>query len=98
MTSREFNQATSEAKKASLGGPVFITDRGKPSHVLLNIDEYRKLAGGTTTLADALAQHGEAEFAFEVPRVDGLYLVTRNIDDFKATGVPLLNPWKHGQA
>ena len=73
MTSREFNQSASEAKKASLSGPVFITDRGKPSHVLLNIEEYRKLAGGVTTLADALAQHGEAEVEFEVPRVGGLY-------------------------
>jgi prevent-host-death family protein len=60
MTSREFNQSASEAKKASLNGPVFITDRGKPSHVLLSIEEYRKLAGGMTTLADALAQHGDS--------------------------------------
>jgi prevent-host-death family protein len=73
MTSREFNQSASEAKKASLGGPVFITDRGKPSHVLLSIEEYRKLAGGMTTLADALAQRDEVEVDFEVPRVGGLY-------------------------
>jgi prevent-host-death family protein len=44
MTSREFNQSASEAKKASLNGPVFfITGRGKPSHVLLSIEEYRRL-------------------------------------------------------
>ena len=73
MTSREFNQSASEAKKASWDGPVFITDRGKPSHVLLNIEEYRRLAGGMMTLADALAQRGEAEVEFEVPRVGGLY-------------------------
>jgi prevent-host-death family protein len=73
MSSREFNQSASEAKKASLDGPVFITDRGKPSHVLLSIDEYRKLAGGMTTLADALAQRSEVDIEFEVPRVGGLY-------------------------
>ncbi|PCE23493.1 prevent-host-death protein [Paraburkholderia acidicola] len=73
MTSREFNQSTSEAKKASLTGPVFITDRGKPSYVLLSIDEYRKLAGGITTLANALAQRGEDEVEFEVPRVGGFF-------------------------
>ncbi|CAG4886013.1 type II toxin-antitoxin system Phd/YefM family antitoxin [Paraburkholderia gardini] len=73
MSSREFNQSASEAKKASLDGPVFITDRGKPSHVLLSIDEYRKLAGGMTTLADALAQRGEVDIEFDVPRVGGLY-------------------------
>ena len=73
MTSREFDQSASEAKEASLSGPVFITDRGKSSHVLLNIEEYRRLAGGMMTLADALAQRGEAEVEFEVPRVGRLY-------------------------
>jgi prevent-host-death family protein len=73
MTSREFNQSASEAKKASLNGPVFITDRGKPSHVLLSIDEYRKLAGGMTSLADALAQQDVDDVDFEAPRAGGLY-------------------------
>ncbi|MFL9876320.1 type II toxin-antitoxin system VapC family toxin [Paraburkholderia megapolitana] len=27
--------------------------------------------------------------------VHGMTVVTRNTDDFKATGVPLLNPWEH---
>ncbi len=31
MTSREFNQDTSRAKKAAARGPVFITDRGWPA-------------------------------------------------------------------
>ncbi len=69
MTSREFNQSASEAKKASLDGPVFITDRGKPSHVLLSIEEYRKLTGGVTTLADALAQQDSTDVEFEAPRI-----------------------------
>ncbi|MGI4985425.1 MAG: type II toxin-antitoxin system Phd/YefM family antitoxin [Janthinobacterium lividum] len=76
MTSREFNQSASEAKKTALKGPVFITDRGRPSHVLLNIDDYRKLAGGTMTLAEALAQSDECnacDIAFEAPRVGGLF-------------------------
>jgi prevent-host-death family protein len=73
MTSREFNQSASEAKKASLSGPVFITDRGRPSHVLLSIDEYRKLAGGMTTLAEALAQDSDVDVEFEAPRLGGLY-------------------------
>jgi prevent-host-death family protein len=73
MTSREFNQSASEAKKASLDGPVFITDRGKPSHVLLSIEEYRKLSGGITTLADALAQLDSTDVELEAPRVGRLY-------------------------
>ena len=33
LSSREFNQNASEAKKAANNGPVFITDRGRPAHV-----------------------------------------------------------------
>ncbi|TWG87007.1 prevent-host-death family protein [Cupriavidus gilardii J11] len=77
MTSREFNQHAGEAKKAALAGPVFITDRGQPSHVLLSIAEYRKLTGGVTTLAEALAQQEGADIDFEPPRVSG---VTRTVD------------------
>lgn len=71
LTSREFNQDTSGAKKAALRGPVFITDRGRPAHVLLTIEEYRRLAGGNMSLAEALAQPGHADFEFEPPRVGG---------------------------
>jgi hypothetical protein len=45
MTSREFNQDTSRAKKAAEPGPVFITDRGRPAHVLLTFDAYEELLG-----------------------------------------------------
>lgn len=55
LTSREFNQHSSEAKKAANRGPVFITDRGRPSHVLLSIDEFRRLAGDSESITDLLA-------------------------------------------
>ena len=55
MTSRDFNQRTSAAKVASLNGPVFVTDRGQPRHVLLTYDLYERLAG-RQTLGDAAAQ------------------------------------------
>ncbi len=71
LTSREFNQDTSRAKKAANEGPVFITDRGKPAHVLLTIEEYRKLAGERMSLADALAQPSpEADFEFDPPKAN----------------------------
>ena len=34
VSSREFNQDTGRAKIAARSGPVFITDRGRPAHVL----------------------------------------------------------------
>ncbi len=70
FSSREFNQDASRAKKAAQDGPVFITDRGKPAHVLLSIDDYRRLAGGPRRIADALAMPGGEDVEFEAPRVD----------------------------
>ncbi len=45
LSARDFNQDVGRAKKAAIHGPVIITDRGKPAHVLLSIDEYRRLRG-----------------------------------------------------
>ncbi|MFZ0426465.1 MAG: type II toxin-antitoxin system Phd/YefM family antitoxin [Xanthobacteraceae bacterium] len=69
MTSREFNQDASGAKKAARRGPVFITDRGRPAHVLLTIEDYQRLAGGAMSLAAALAQPGDVGFDFKPPRL-----------------------------
>lgn len=43
VTSREFNQDVSKAKRAATEGPVFITDRGRPAHVLLTIAQYQAI-------------------------------------------------------
>ncbi|MCT8003046.1 type II toxin-antitoxin system Phd/YefM family antitoxin [Sphingomonas sanguinis] len=55
LTSREFNQDVSRAKRLARIEPVFITDRGKPTHVLLGIGAFRQLAGQTETIVDLLA-------------------------------------------
>jgi prevent-host-death family protein len=70
LSSREFNQDTSRAKKAARRGPVFITDRGRPAHVLLSIEEYHKLAGRSKTLPEALHMPGAAEVEFKPPKAD----------------------------
>ena len=69
LSSREFNQDTSRAMKAAQQGPVFITDRGEPAHVLLSIEDYRKLTGGPRNIADALAMPGDADFDFDPPLI-----------------------------
>jgi prevent-host-death family protein len=68
LSSREFNQDTSRAKKASLGGPVFITDRGKPAHVLLSIEAYQRLSGTRRSIVDALSMPGLSTIEVEFPR------------------------------
>lgn len=68
MSSREFNQDTSGAKRAAEAGPVYITDRGRPAHVLLTIDAYEQLVGPHRTL-DLLAEPaGVADIDFVAPR------------------------------
>jgi prevent-host-death family protein len=72
ITSREFNQDTSRAKKAAHDGPVFITDRGSPAHVLLSIEEYQRLMGGAASIIELLAMPNAEEIPFEAPRATGL--------------------------
>jgi prevent-host-death family protein len=69
LSSREFNQDTSRAKKAAERGPVIITDRGRPAHVLLTIEEYRKITGKRENILDLLAMPAAAEIEFEPPRL-----------------------------
>ena len=71
LSSREFNQDTSRAKKAAKDGPVFITDRGRPAHVLLSIEEYQKLSGKPKSIVEMLAMPEAAEIEFEPPRFGG---------------------------
>lgn len=70
FTSREFNQDVTRAKREAQQGPVFITDRGKPAHVLLNIDEYRRLSNQNRNIAEALAMYGNQDIEFEPERAD----------------------------
>jgi prevent-host-death family protein len=68
LSSREFNQDTSRAKKAAAEGPVFITDRGRPAHVLLSIEEYQRLTGGQGNLIDQLGlPAGIEDVELEIP-------------------------------
>ena len=71
LSSREFNQDTSRAKKAAQSGPVIITDRGRPAHVLLTIEEYQRVTHSQTSIVDLLAMPGVADIDFEPPRLNG---------------------------
>lgn len=67
LSSRQFNQDASKAKKATKTGPVFITDRGRPAHVLLSFEEYKRLTGGRTRIADLLSMPGVEDVELEIP-------------------------------
>lgn len=73
LSSRQFNQDAGGAKKAAKKGPVFITDRGRPAHVLLTIEDYLKITGGDACIIDMLALPGTEAVDFEAPRVERPY-------------------------
>ena len=79
ISSRSFNQHASDAKKAADNGPVFITDRGRPAHVLLNITTYQQLVGQSMSLAEALAQPVGDDIEFIPPKAD-IKLQTMDLD------------------
>jgi prevent-host-death family protein len=71
LSSREFNHDTGRAKKAAKRGPVFITDRGRPAHVLLTIEEYEKISSKRESVIDLLAMPNAEDVEFEPARLKG---------------------------
>lgn len=67
LSSREFNQDASKAKLAALTGPVIITDRGRPAHVLLTFADYKTLTAQHTKIADLLAMPGVEDIDLPLP-------------------------------
>ena len=45
FSSRTFARDAGAVKRATANGPVFITDRGKPSLAVLDIEDYFSLVG-----------------------------------------------------
>ena len=71
ITAREFNQDLGGAKKAAEKGPVIVTDRGRPAHVLLSFKDYEKLSGRGRSLLEALAMPGGEDIEFDPPKLTG---------------------------
>lgn len=69
LSSREFNQDTGRAKIAARSGPVIITDRGRPAHVLLTFEDYQRLTGAQDSIVDLLGlPPGVEDVELETPR------------------------------
>ena len=68
FTSRDFNRDPGRVKRAALHGPVFITDRNRPSLVVMAIKDYERLAGRGVSLFDLLMPDDDQDFDFDPPR------------------------------
>ncbi|MES2889011.1 MAG: type II toxin-antitoxin system Phd/YefM family antitoxin [Pseudomonadota bacterium] len=73
LSSRELNRNSGKAKRATQLGPVVITDRGRPAHVLLTFEHYQKLASPFVRITDMLAMSNEDEIEFEPVGAKNLY-------------------------
>ena len=80
FSSREFNQDVSKIKKAASSGPVFITDRGRPAHVLLTIEDYLKLTKTQKNIVELLYLPEAADLEFDPPKLKGPIYRTEEFD------------------
>ena len=69
LSSREFNQDVSGAKRMANISPVIITDRGTPSHVLLSIEAYKKINKQHKNLVELLAMPNAKVIEFEAEKL-----------------------------
>jgi prevent-host-death family protein len=76
VTARDFNRDVSAAKRAAAKGPVIITDRGQPSHVLLTIEDYHQLLSEERSIVDWLSadddidlEAGRVKVELQVPEL-----------------------------
>ena len=75
VSSREFARDLAQAKRATKTGPVFVTDRGKPTFALLQIEDYYRLGGEKPkSLLEVMDSLPAGEFEFEPPKLDGIGL------------------------
>lgn len=72
LSSRDVNQDLGRAKRAAKNGPVVITDRGRPAHVLLAYEDYEKLLGAAPSIREALALPGVEDVPFDPPRLNSI--------------------------
>ncbi|WP_404336057.1 type II toxin-antitoxin system Phd/YefM family antitoxin [Sphingomonas sp. MMS12-HWE2-04] len=68
VTSRAFNQDVSAAKRFARSEPVFITDRGRTTHVLMSVDTFRQLTAHAESIVDLLAIEARVDPESEADR------------------------------
>jgi prevent-host-death family protein len=69
FSSRELNQALNQVKKSALSGPVIITDRGRPAHVMMSYAEYQRLTGKPVSIVQRLSSPSADDVDFEPGKI-----------------------------
>jgi len=76
IDAKAFSQNPEAAMRATLDGPVFITEQGQTSHVLLSREDYNALHRNQN-LAERLACPESADFEFEPKKLSKLTLTEK---------------------
>lgn len=84
ISSRDFNQDVGKAKRLARQEPVFITDRGRPSHVLMSFEAFRQISGQTESIIDLLAMPDNSEQEFDTTPSDSSWDRTETFDEGNA--------------
>ena len=71
FSSADFNRDSGAAKRAAADGPVVITERGVPSHVLMTWSQYQRLSGDRKSIVEALSMPGLDDVEFAPPKLSG---------------------------
>ena len=73
VSAREFARDLSHAKRATKNGPVFVTDRGKPTFALLKIEDYYRLTGEKPrSLLELMNSIPGGDFEWEAPKMGSM--------------------------
>ena len=80
VSSRDFNHDLSKIKRDAKNGPVFITDRGKPRHVLLSIEDYEQLIDKKENIVDLLAMPSADAIDFDIQNISSNLFNIKDID------------------
>ena len=64
----QLSKNPAKATQAANDGPVFITDNGRPTHVLMSMQQYCVLGGTSPKIADFLAMPETVDEHFHTHR------------------------------
>jgi prevent-host-death family protein len=70
VTGAVFNRNPSDVKRKLADGPIVVTDRGEPSFVLVNAEDFERYYQNAMSAGDALGDPSGRDEAFILDRAD----------------------------
>jgi prevent-host-death family protein len=71
MSMRQHSQDSSGAVRAANKEPVFLTNRGKTTHVLMSMKDYERITGKPKSILEMLRHPESDHIEFDPPKLEG---------------------------